>query len=154
MVILLVFLLKKELGLENWIPNVTISFDFYLTLGRMMAYILPVLWCRIFRTILWGIGVLEQRLSYEKSLRWHSAKARTCLPLEWSLEARVLGFFRFLGSWFFCSLNYTCHPDILIWISVPLNVRLQETFIVFCTVGSSQCSSTVHKSLCFWLHQM
>lgn len=149
MVILLVFLLKKELGLENWIPNVTILFDFYLTLGRMMAYILPVLWCSIFRTILWGIGVLEQRLSYEKSLRWHSAKARTCLPLEWSLEAWVLGFFRFLGS-----LNYTCHPDILIWISVPLNVRLQETFIVFCTVGSSQCNSTVRNFLCFWLHQM
>lgn len=93
----------------------------------------------------------EQRLSYEKSLRWYNAKTRTYLSLEWSLEAWVFGFFRFLEIRTLYSLNHTCYPDKLIWISVPLSRRLQKFFLKFCAVGSSQCSGTVGESPCFWL---
>lgn len=96
--ILFVFLFKHELRLEHQIPNITILFDFCLRLGKMMVYILLILWWGIFRTSLGGIGIPEQKLSYEKSLRWHSAKARTCFPLEQSPKEWVCGFFRFLES--------------------------------------------------------
>lgn len=56
----------------------------------------------------------EQGLSYEKSLRWYNVETRTCFPLEWSLKAWIFGFFRFLEIRTLCSLNYICHPDILI----------------------------------------
>lgn len=146
MLILLFFLLKHELGLENWISNVPVLFDFYLTLdedddlhliGTAMEHFQEQFvrdWCS------------EQRLSYEKSLRWCNAETRTCFYLEWSLEAQILGFFRFLEIWTLCS-----HPDILIWISVALSRKLQAISIMFCTVGSSQCSGTVDESPCFWL---
>lgn len=93
----------------------------------------------------------EQSLSYEKSLKWYNEKTRTCLPLEWSLEAGVFGFFIFLEIQILYSLNYTCHPDILISISIPLSRRLQEISVKFCTVGSSQCRGTVQEFPCFWL---
>lgn len=93
----------------------------------------------------------EQRLSYEKSLRWYNAKTRMYLPLEWSLEAWVFGVFRFLEIQTLYSLNHTCHPDKLIWISVPVSRRLQKISLKFCTVGSSQYSVTVSESPCFWL---
>lgn len=93
----------------------------------------------------------EQRLSYENSLSWYSAEVRTCLPLELSLETWIFGFFSFLEIQTLYSLDYICHPDILIWISVTLSRRLRAISIKFCTVGSSQCSGTVDESPCFWL---
>lgn len=76
-------------------------------------------------------------------------EARTCLPLEWSLETWVFGFFNFLEIQTLYSLNYICHLDILIRISVALSRRLEAISIQFCTVGSSQCSGTVDESPCF-----
>lgn len=96
MLVLLFFLLKRELRLENWISNVTVLFDFDLTLDEDGGLYLIGIVMEHFQEEFVRDWYSEQRLSYEKSLRCCNAETRTCFSLEWSLEAQLFGFFRFL----------------------------------------------------------